>query len=431
MLRNQEVIPIIVDNSPISEVLESVGEPFIARTSDRILFKKCRRLWGWMSPNAQGRRMLTEADYLWFGTGMHYALEDYHGINVYSHPALAFKAYVIATGLAERRPPNWRDLEIVGMGMMSYYAEHFLKRCGRDPYNTYIWENEYQVEVNAHIDLGINDDKGRRLLYGFTLDRVIIDEFGMLWIVEYKSAKQFRIFHLDIDDQITAYCWAAWRYYGQPVAGVIYQQHKKNVPMPPRILSTGRISHDARQHTSAILYGDMLKQFYGEIKSAPNQNIIMYNNLLHDETEDSDKYVLRHKVERNMNQLRAFEQKLLMELEDMTRPDLPLYPNPGKDCSWSCPLMAACIAIDSGDDWENILNAYTFFSRTVAEEQIKWRLLLPQPQQINLPLEAVQYHLLVQQLQQLEAELQQQSPQESENQESPTAQFLEELGFQM
>jgi len=434
---SKPIIPIFADpgtsGSPFKvsyEILDgreaAVLEPsFIARTSDRILFKRCRRLWGWMSVNAQGRKMRTEADYFWFGTGMHFALEDFHGINQYKHPAIAFKAYQMATHAAGRIPGNWRELELIGMGMMSYYNEIYLR--SRDPLKTLIWNGVPQVEVNARIDLGWKDAQGRRLLYGFTLDRVIEDEFGQLWIVEYKSAKAFRIHHFDIDDQITAYCWAAWRLYGRPVAGVIYQQHKKSLPLPPKVLSTGRISHDKRQSTSAMLYGDMLKKFYGAIEKAPNQNILMWNALIAEEDEHKDRFVRRDLVERNEGQLRSFEAKLLMELEDMTNPNLPLYPNPSKDCEWGCPLQAACVAMDRGDDYEEYLTAYTYVAGTLAEEQTKWRQLLPQLETCNLPLEALQYNNLAQRLEALEQASEQQSPQESLG--SPSEVFLEELGF--
>ena len=435
---SMNIIPIVPEGTkPVlqdisTEVLQDredrlqLREPaFIARTSDRILFKRCRRLWGWMSVNGQNRKMRIEADYFWFGTGVHFALEDFHGLNIYGHPAIAFKAYAMATVAAGRAPALWREMELLGMGSMSYYAEMFLRN--REPLQTLIWNGVPQVEVNARIDLGVRAPDGRKLLYGFTLDRVIEDEYGQLWIVEYKTAKSFRVHHFDIDDQITAYCWAAWRLYGKPVAGVVYQQHKKSLPSLPKILSTGKISTDARQSTTAGLYGEMLRSVYGPPSSWPSQNIILYNKLLAEEDEDKDRFVRRDKVERNLRQLQSFEAKLLMEIEDMARDDLPLYPNPSKDCEWGCPLQSACVAMDRGDDWLHLLEAYTYNAKSVAEEQIKWRNLLPQPEQCNLPFEAVQYNNLVHKLQLLEQE----SPPESskDSTSSPSEAFLEELGM--
>jgi hypothetical protein len=369
--------------------------------------------------------MRVEADYFWMGTGVHYALEDFHGINTYGHPAKAFKAYVVATQAANRCPANWRELELVGMGIMAYYSELFLKN--RESFPTYIVDGVPQVEVNARIDLGVRDKFGRRLLYGFTLDRLAVDEFGQLWIVEYKTAKSFKIHHFETDDQITAYCWAVWKIYGQIPAGVLYQQHKKTLPQLPKILTTGKVSTAKTQSTTHALYYKMLCEIYGTPSNAPAANVQYCNSLALEEDEEKDKFVRRDKVERSEEQLKAFEVKLLMELEDMANPDLPLYPNPTKDCEWSCPLQAACVAMDRGDDWLHLLDAYTYTASTVAEEQIKWRRQLPHPDNLQLPLEAVQYNNLVQQLSLLVPE----SPPEYSQEESasPTQAFLEELGL--
>jgi hypothetical protein len=118
----------------------------------------------------------------------------------------------------------------------------------------------------------------------------------------------------------------------------------------------------------------------------------------------------------------------MMELEDMANPNLPLYPNPSKDCEWGCPLQAACVAMDRGDDWQDYLDQYTFTAQTVAEEQIKWRRLLPNPQVLlQLPVETLQFKNLAAQLLEYVPE----SPQESqpESTSSPTQEFLEELGL--
>src|SRR3954468_7715100 len=75
------------------------------RTSDRIGFKRCRRRWGWNS-HLRGNLGPKEAQNpLWFGTGMHFALEDYHGFNVYGSPTEAFKAYCSATYHLKQRMP--------------------------------------------------------------------------------------------------------------------------------------------------------------------------------------------------------------------------------------------------------------------------------------------------------------------------------------
>ena len=105
----------------------------VLRTSDRLAFKHCRRKWDWTSHLRNNLQTIVTADPLWTGSGMHYALEDYHGTNVYGSPAKAFMAYAEAYRLTypKKVPPDWRDLAQLGHDMMEYYSDYWL--IGRDP----------------------------------------------------------------------------------------------------------------------------------------------------------------------------------------------------------------------------------------------------------------------------------------------------------
>lgn len=415
----QDVPPQAISLEHLRSHLGEAKSPFMLRTSDRILFKRCRRLWGWMSHLRQGRSLNENADYLWFGTGVHFALEDYHGLNLYGHPANAFLAFVMASQRVATIPGTWLEHQQLGLSLMSYYADHWLKH--RPALDTYAPDGIPQVEVNGAIDLGVRTRDDRRVLYGFTLDRVIIDDWGRLWIVEYKTAKQIRELHLDVDEQITAYCWAAWKLYGVIVAGVVYQQFRKNIPTLPKVLATGKVSTDARQQTSAALYAKMLTDMYGDPEHAPHENIVTLNKFRSYETEDKDRFIVRHYIERNMKQLESFEGKVRLELEDMANDDLPLYPNATKDCDYMCPLQAACLAMDDGSDWMSVLDTMTLQTgdglTQREKEQAQWRIALPEPDEVELPPEGVQYSQLVSQLE------------EAPPQIKPEEAFLEEIGM--
>lgn len=416
----EDVLVQAVTSEHLRRILNEEKQPFVLRTSDRILFKRCRRLWGWMSHLRQGRSLFESADYLWFGTGIHYALEDFHGLNFYGHPARAFHAFVLASSAAKMLPGTWKEHQEMGVALMHYYADEWLKH--RPALDTYEVNGTPQVEVNGAIDLGVRTPDDRRILYGFTLDRVTIDEWGRLWIVEYKTAKQIRLFHFDVDDQITAYCWAAWKLYGVPVAGVVYQQFVKRIPTLPKVLATGKISTDVRQPTSAALYAKLLTVMYGNVEKAPVANIQCLNKLRAGEDEDKDKFIVRHRIERNQKQLESFEEKVLMELEDITNPNLPLYPNPTKDCEYMCPMQAPCIAMDDGSDWEGTIQVYSRphdDGLTQREkEQMRWRTHLPEPNEVPVLGDEVQYAQLVGQLDEV-----------SDVDPRPEEMFLEEIGM--
>lgn len=364
--------------------------------------------------------MRETADYLWFGTGIHYALEDFHGLNLYGHPALAFMAFVHASRSAGMLPGTWQEHQQLGLALMCYYVEQWLAR--RDGLKTYEVDNIPQVEVNGAIDLGMKTPDGRDIFYGFTIDRVVEDEYSRLWVQEYKTAKAIKLFNLEVDDQITAYCWAAWKLYERPVAGVIYQQFRKNIPTLPKILATGKVSIDPKQQTSAALYAKQLTDMYGSVDDAPKENVMCYNKFCAQEDEDKDRFITRQRIERNARQIQAFDMKVRMEIEDITNPNLPLYPNPTWLCDAMCPLQAACVAMDDGSDWQTILDAYSLSTAdglTQREkEQAKWRTQLPEPSQVSLPEAEQQYNQLLAQVPQ----------RQEERSQSPEEALLEELG---
>jgi hypothetical protein len=66
-------------------------------SSDRASFKFCRRKWAWSSParlNLIPRASVYGVqENLWFGTGIHHALERYYNPLLKEHPAIAFAAW--------------------------------------------------------------------------------------------------------------------------------------------------------------------------------------------------------------------------------------------------------------------------------------------------------------------------------------------------
>ena len=103
-------------------------------THDRIQFKRCRRKWLFKSP----LRMHLEPDPpleilpLWFGTGIHFALEDFYGYNRFGDPVLALEAY-LETFNPEDLPEGAVEEVALGMKMLDYYM-HW--RVNRDVYQT-------------------------------------------------------------------------------------------------------------------------------------------------------------------------------------------------------------------------------------------------------------------------------------------------------
>ena len=175
-----------------------------------------------------GLRPATTALPLWVGTGIHFALEDFHGYNVYDHPRKAFLAYVAACRKTPRfvMPDNWEAEASMVLSMMDYYPKWLETR---EPLQTFMFDGVPQVEVAWEVDLGpmpihtFAGDAGFEVTtlgelarkWGYSkvtvagrFDRVVIDEHQRLWVWELKSAKKMRVLHFMNDLQVTMYAWA-------------------------------------------------------------------------------------------------------------------------------------------------------------------------------------------------------------------------------
>lgn len=361
----------------------------VIRTSDRIAFKQCRRKWGWSSHLKGNLEPKQRANPLWLGSGIHYALEDYHGRNLYGSASNALQAYAQAYQKFEPHamPDDWMMLLEQGIGMMDYYP---LWLEGRNPLPTFVDEGVPQLEVSIKVDLPKQLLKNwetipyDKVVYSLTLDRVIEDENGLLWIVEYKTAKAIQTMHYMTDPQVGAYIWAAEHVYKKPVGGVIYMQFRKDLPKGPRQLKNGHISVAQNQRTTHRLYRQALVDVYGTIMKAPMENITYLNELAAGEDENQDAFIRRDVIHRNTNSSVSEARKILLEVGDMLDPNLSMYPNPTRDCSFMCPFLSACVGMDDGSDYEGEL-ALSMVNRPA--EYDGWRIHLPAPETFKLIIE--------------------------------------------
>jgi hypothetical protein len=327
----------------------------VIRTSDRIQFKQCRRKWNWGSHLRGNLKSKQKASPLWFGSGIHFALEDFHGKQRFPSASAAFTAYAKATYKqnASSLPDDAEDLVKLSMDIMDYYQNYWLKY--RKPLDTFGYNGVPQTEVTFEIEIpGDWSEFGYdRVLYRGTFDRIIIDEHGILWIMEYKTAKVIQTMHYQTDPQVAAYIWAANIVYpGYQVGGVCYQQHRKEGPNAPCILKNGSISTAANQKTSHALYREALIDMYGEVSKAPSENVRCLNELAQEETEDRDPFIRRDWITKNARASESEGVKILMEVEDMLNPNLALYPNPVRECVYRCDFHSACVSLDDGYDWQ-------------------------------------------------------------------------------
>lgn len=349
------------------------------RSSDRMGFKRCRRRWGWQSHMRENLAPIEAASPLWYGSGFHYAMEDFHGLKEWPSAVAAFEAYVKATYAQSRQtgkqlPYDWAELTVLGRGMVEYYTTTWL--VARDPLKTFIWQGKPQVEVHARVPIPVTSPFYDEVNYVVTLDRVVEDDDGWLWIVDYKTAKRIQTQFFQTDPQISAYMWIASKMYDRPIRGFIYQQHRKDVPVVPRLLGTGRLSTDRRQNTTHRHYRRSLINQYGAVDNAPVENVDFLNWLNEQEDDTRDRFVQRNRIYRNDYQIEAEGTKIVLEMAEMLNKDLPLYPNPTRECGHMCSFNSACVSMDDGSDWRaELRSGFTQKSRDFDS----WRKFLPKP----------------------------------------------------
>ena len=353
----------------------------VIRTTDRAQFRNCRRKWFWGSHMREGLEPLSYPLPFWFGTGIHFALEDFHGYRKFDRASEAWLAYVAAQEsnlLKDAHEEEIADHINMGVAMMDYYQDHWLKN--RSPLETLWIDGVPQVEVNitAPIDIDLKklglDHLYSGVVYSATLDRVVQDKYGNIWALDYKTAKTMRTTHLENDPQAAAYSWIAHKHYGKPIQGLIYWQFLKCIPKI-KMLNNGQPSTNKNFRASHSLFREACLEAFGDPANFSSSCIDHLHHLALQEDEDGDAFIRRNYIYRNETQHEAEGTKVLLELEEMLNPSTPLYPNPGFMCGM-CSFFDPCTSLDSGHSWqEQIDMGFTKRISPTEEQQLKdnWR----------------------------------------------------------
>ena len=351
-------------------------ENFKTSVSDRTLFKRCKRKWDFASKLRQNLEPIDSISAnLWFGTGIHFAMEDYHGYNKFGHPADAFEAYYNCFDREKELNFDCETLASMAPGILYYYTDEWLPK--RKVFKTYWYNGEPQIEVRVILHLPeLTKLIGKPVYYSMVFDRVVEDEEGRLWILDYKTTKSFDVSKLETDPQISTYSWGGELYYKRPIEGMIYLQFKKTLVEDPRILKNGDISSDKSQNTNYYRYLELLKMTYGNVNSAPEKQRDCLDNLLMEESDLGDKYIRYDMVRRNDYQRKHEYDLIKQEILDMADSNLRIYPNPTKDCKSDCNFRTACIAMDDGSDYKFILE--NNFQKAIKDRD-EWRKKLVYP----------------------------------------------------
>ena len=329
---------------------------WIIRTSDRISFKNCRLQWDWGSKLRQNYEPNTVANALTFGTGVHAGMEALYDPRTWGQDA-ALRLAMAQTAFFEAYPNNgdveeYAEYTLLGQGMLKHYIEWAADWDKTiTPVHT---EIEFEVPIPAptatplRFDNGIDGNlfcDGMPVVYQGRLDLIVQDQYGRYWIVDWKTAARIEGSHewLQLDEQITSYCWAIQQMLGIRVEGFIYVELLKNLPEPPRVLKKGNLSVDKTQNTTHKLYLDKLAEM-GYADRTPYEEILEYLRL------QGNKFFRRTIVYRSQRELELMGERIALEAVDMLN-DPSIYPTPNKFKCGFCAFKAPCLARADGSDY--------------------------------------------------------------------------------
>lgn len=105
-------------------------------TSFRRVFKRCRKKFDYSSSLKQSltAKGSEKNKNFWFGSGIHFALEDYHGKNLFGDPLYAFESYTESFG--DDVPEGAEPLGDLGLAMLDYYLQWLPKKNARYGFRT-------------------------------------------------------------------------------------------------------------------------------------------------------------------------------------------------------------------------------------------------------------------------------------------------------
>lgn len=429
---------------------------YTIRTSDRRVFRRCLRKWSFQSSlRGNWKYQGTEQNInFWFGSAIHFAMEDYHGYNVFGDPRRAFWAYYQAFS-EDEMPPGAEEHYPLGIAMLSYYLTWYKRHNAasdfqtalidvatgeltdphhRDPKAEYYpaVEQSFMIPLNVWVAVDENDNivksywskddlpildkdfEGNAVggvspsneelpglgiadcvevdgklcqivpvNYHGTIDKVVYDKLGRLWIVDYKTAKGADTNKLDTDDQISAYMWAFTKLFGKKPYGFIYLQLTKEAVQEPKRLKDGTLSVDKRQKTTYSLVKQAIVDDYGKVERAPSKIIQFLNHMAEQEAPEGDRFIRWDFVKRSKEELEAQERHIYGELKLMLDPNLYCFPTPTRDCIWDCPVREWCLAQDR-EDYDTMDEFMRNFEKRPHNEDGNvdpWREKIPWPDQ--------------------------------------------------
>jgi PD-(D/E)XK nuclease superfamily protein len=228
----------------------------------------------------------------------------------------------------------------------------------------YVWRRllpEGLGDENFYVRSYQKEWEGLPVTYGGRIDMLALDDLGRPWVFDWKTTARLSGQEdqdapdefIQLDDQITSYCWALWT-MGIPVAGFVHHEMKKAFPIEPEPLKNQREGRWFSVNKSAPFEHDLYLETITENDPAGLARGV-YDDFLDYLKHEGSRFHSRKQVVRSETELRNAGRNIYLEALDMTDPGLRLYPSPGRFACSFCAYRQPCIGTNRDEDVEYML----------------------------------------------------------------------------
>jgi hypothetical protein len=272
---------------------------------------------------------------MWFGTGVHVALATYYKSGV--PPDNAFERWFQAQLY---HLVNTEHVDQKGLEKLEGFRA--LGHVMLDAYEEYARKNDNWEIIGVEEELRYEVSPGKWIVG--TVDLLIRDKTTQkLWVVDHKTCASFIDPQaLEFDDQMVLYLWMVWKVYNEVPGGAIYSMLRKKIPADPYLLKNGTLSKARDIDTTYDIYLSKINS----LGLDPDDYADVLERLKYNE------FFRREYLARSKRELSIFDDQILAEVEEMTRPDVPVFPTMTQDCLWSCRYRDICRTRLTGGDVE-------------------------------------------------------------------------------